>query len=82
MKSELIFIYNKNVDLLYYEEKGFQQKQTDNDVKFSTITKGCKLYNINSTFVSPIYTFFAGKHNCLHANSRYKEGKVHYSYYV
>ena len=40
------------------KEKGFQEIQTVNDIKFSTIPKGYNLYNNNnSTFVSPIYTF-------------------------
>ena len=38
-------------------ENRFQQKQTVNDVKFSTIPKGYNLYNNNSTFVSSIYNF-------------------------
>ena len=39
------------------KENWFQQKQTVNDVRFSTIPKACNLYNNKSNFVSPIYTF-------------------------
>ena len=35
-------LLTKKVDLLCYEGKGFQQKQTVNDVKLSTITSGYK----------------------------------------
>ena len=34
----------------------FQQMQTVNDIKFSTIPKGYNLYD-NRTFISPIHTF-------------------------
>ena len=37
-------------------ENRFQQKQTVNDVKFSTIPKGCNLYFNNNTIASRIYT--------------------------
>ena len=44
VKSELIFNFvTTNVDLLYYEGKKFQQKQTVNDVEFGTIPKGYNL---------------------------------------
>ena len=39
----------------HYEGKGFNQKR--NSLIFSTILECDKLYNNNSTFISPIYTF-------------------------
>ena len=38
-------------------EKGFQQNQTVNDFKISSIRKGYNLYNHQKTFISPNYTF-------------------------
>ena len=61
-KLKWILFCNKNVSLFYFEGKRFQKKQIINDVEFSTIPKGYNFIlknnkNINSSFVSPIYTF-------------------------
>ena len=49
---------NKSVDLLYYEGKGFQQRQMVKDFKKRVQHQKATNTNINiSNFVSPIYNF-------------------------
>ena len=49
---------NKSVDLLFYEGKGFPQKQSVNDFKkWIKYQKATNLSNSNITFIPPINTF-------------------------
>ena len=72
----------KNVDLLYYEGKRFHQKQTVNDVNFSTIPKGYKLYIDNSTFFSPIYTFFLAGNTIFYTTIQGRNRKNYFNHII
>ena len=76
MKTELIFNFvTKNVDLLYSEEKKFQQKRTVNDVEFSTIPESRNLKQKNITFVSFIYTFSSAGNKVFYTQFKIQIGK-------
>ena len=51
--------------------------QTVNDIKFSTIPEGYSLCKNKIVISFRLFIpLLGGKHNCLHAKSSYKEGKV------
>ena len=72
MKTEFeLGFCNESDYLLLLWGKKSQINTTVTDFK-GTISDFYNLYNKNSTFISPVYTFPCGKHKCLHAKSRYK----------
>ena len=70
------------VPLITTEKVSNKYNQPSDFIAKGTIPKGYILYNHNCIFISPIYTLPWREHNCLHAKSRYKWGKVLSSYYL
>ena len=58
MKTEFdLYLWLTVMISLIMREKSFNKYKQSEDFMNNTIPKGYNLYNINSTFISPIYTF-------------------------